>query len=181
MFANPKHNLEQVGISPGATVVDLGCGSGHYALLAARMVEAGKTEGTEGKVYAVDVQKSLLDRVQAEAHRDHIHNIQVIWGNFEKPNGTKLPSQIADVVIVSNVLFQVEDKEGFVKEAHRILKPNARLLCIDWSDASGGIGVSAKMLITRTQAEALFINNGFVLDAEIQAGAHHYGIIVRKK
>ncbi len=49
-FSDPQKNLERIGIPQGITVVDLGAGSGHYAIGAARLV------GKEGRVYAVDVQ-----------------------------------------------------------------------------------------------------------------------------
>lgn len=179
MFANPKDILEQVGISAGATVVDLGCGSGHYAMLAAKMVTQGETEGTEGKVYAIDVQKELLDRLQNEAKREHINNIHVVWGNFEKLNGTKLSDSTADVVIISNVLFQIEDRVSFVKEVSRITKSGGRILVIDWAHAR--VGVSKALLLTRTQAEELFTGSGFEVTKEINAGAEHYGFILRKK
>ena len=178
MFANPQENLEKFGLSPGTIVADLGAGSGHYAFAAAKMVKGMEMEG---KVYAIDVQKDLLDKIKNEANREHLTNIEIIWGNAEKIGGTKLKEASVDAVISSNIFFQVEDRETFAKEIARILKPNGRLLFIDWSDSFGGIGPKADVIVKEDQAKSFFEKNGFVIERGIQAGSHHYGLVIRKK
>ncbi len=174
MFANPKENLEKFGLSEGSVVADLGSGIGHYALEAAKMVG-------DGKVYAVEVQKDLLDKLKNEAIHEHLTNVEVIWGNIEKVGGTKIRDASCDVVIASNVFFQVEDREGFAKEVARIIKPTGRFLFIDWSDNFGGIGPSAQSIVKPATAKAFFEKQGFVIDREMPAGSHHYALVIRKK
>lgn len=178
MFANPHENLEKFGLSAGSVVADLGAGTGHYATAAAKMVKGLEMEG---KVYAIDVQKDLLDRLKNEAHREKLNNIEIIWGNVEKVGGTKLKDASVDVVIASNLFFQVEDKEGFAKEVHRILKSTGRLFFIEWSDSFGGIGPHKDAVVTESQARSFFEKNGFVVDRDVSVGSHHYGLVIRKK
>ncbi len=179
MFADPKKILESVDLSPGATVVDLGSGVGHYSLAAAKLVAQGDTPDHEGKVYAVEVQKQLLDRLQADAQQQKIHNIHVIWGDLEKLRGTKLADGVADLAIISNVLFQLEQREVFSQEVSRIVKPRGRVLCIDWTSVP--LGTPKTQQITKAQAIELFEKVGFALEKEIDAGGQHYGLILRKK
>ena len=174
MFSNPQENLEKFSLSHGAIVADLGAGTGHYALLAAKMIG-------DGKVYAVDVQKDLLDKLKNEANRQHVSNVEVIWGNVEKLGGTKIKDGICDVVIAANIFFQLEDHEGFAKEVSRILKPKGRLFFIDWSDSFGGIGPQAQAVVKQGDAKAFFEKHGFTIDREIPVGSHHYGLVIRKK
>ena len=174
MFANPQENLEKLGLSDGAIVADLGAATGHYALLAAQMVG-------EGKVYAVDVQKDLLDKLKNEANRQHITNVEVIWGNIEKVGGTKIKDASCDVAIASNVFFQIEDREGFAKEVARILKPTGRLFFIEWLDSFGGIGPTAQTVVKPATAKDFFEQHGFVIDRDVPVGSHHYGLVIRKK
>jgi ubiquinone/menaquinone biosynthesis C-methylase UbiE len=186
MFANPQENLEKFGLSPGLIVADLGAGTGHYALLAAKMVsgklaEGGTGNGADGKVYAVDVQKDLLDKLKNEAIHQHITNVEIIWGNVEKLGGTKLRDASCDVVIASNIFFQLEDRDGFAKEVARILKRDGRFFFIDWSDSFGGIGPTAQLVVKPAEAKAFFEKRGFTIDREVSAGSHHYGLIIRKK
>jgi ubiquinone/menaquinone biosynthesis C-methylase UbiE len=178
MFANPKENLEKLGLSPGTIVADLGAGSGHYAFIAAKMV--GGME-MEGKVYAIDVQKDLLDRIKNEANHEHLTNIEIIWGNAEKIGGTKLRDLSVDVVIASNIFFQVENRETFAKEIARILKPKGRLFFIEWSDSFGGIGPKADAVVTEAAAKIFFEKNGFMVERDVPVGSHHYGLVIRKK
>lgn len=173
-FMDPKNNIEQFGLNKGMYVADLGAGSGFYTM------EAAKVVGDEGRVYSIDVQKEFLDKIKTSANNEKLFNIEVIWGDIEKLGGTKLADVSVDAVIVSNVLFQVEDREVLVLEIKRILRPNGRVLVVDWSDSFGGIGPSPDHVFTGQKALNLFEGKGFVSDKTISAGDNHYGIIFRK-
>ena len=105
MFSDPQRNIEQFELTEGMSVADLGAGSGFYSISAARVVG-------DGKVYAVDVQRDLLTKLSGDAQKSHLTNIEVIWGDAEKSGGTKLGNDSMDAVIISNILFQLQDKGG---------------------------------------------------------------------
>jgi len=155
-------------------VADLGAGTGACVLAAARAV------GSQGKVYALEVQRELLSRIKDEALKNHLGNVEVIWADIEKVGGTKLRNYAVDAAIVSNVLFQIEDRENFIKEIKRILKPGGRVLIVDWSDSFGGLGPQSSAVIPPEKARALFESAGFKFEQVIDAGAHHYGIIMTR-
>lgn len=178
MFANPRENLEKFGLSPGTIIADLGAGAGDYVFAAAKMI-GGAEMG--GKVYAIDVQKDLLDKIKNEANREKLDNVEIIWGNAEKIGGTKLRNESVDVVIASNIFFQVENRETFAREVARILKSKGRIFFIDWSDPFGGIGPHAGAVVPESQAKTFFEKNGFQIEKNIPVGSHHYGLILRKK
>ena len=77
------------------------------------------------------------------------------------------------------MFFQVEDKNNFIEEIKRILKPKGRALLIDWSTDSVTVGF--KMVIPKNKAREMFEKKGFVLEREINAGAYHYGMILVKQ
>ncbi len=168
MFSDPASNLAKLGIMHGMKIVDIGAGSGFYSIEAARLA------GSMGRVYAVDVQKDLLERLRSEAGAQGVKNIEVVWGNAEKIGGTKLRESIADRVIVSNVLFQIEKPDDFCLEMRRLLKPGGKVMVIDWSEASP---LSPQTLVTSPKATALFEKSGFKLEHTFGAGDHHYGLI----
>ncbi|MCC2630670.1 MAG: type 11 methyltransferase [Candidatus Paceibacter sp.] len=173
-FSDPTKIIEDVGIQEGSTVADLGAGTGFYSMAAAKAV------GPNGRVYAVDVQQDLLARIKNTAHVGRVHNIEVIHGDIERLNGTRLREQSVDLVIVANVMFQLENKVGLLDEAKRILKPNGRILLVDWSDSFGGMGPQASMVFTQQDAKTLFESKGFAFVTGVVAGDHHYGLIFRK-
>ena len=175
MFSDPKHNIEQLGLSDGNVVADLGAGSGFYT------IEAAKAVAPRGRVYAIDVQKDLLERLKKEAERIHVRNIEVLAGDLEKLGGSKLRESSCDVAIASNVLFMLDDKKSFLLEAKRILKLNGRLLVIDWSASFNQMGPHPDHVVYKDEALKMAKSVGFEFDREISAGAHHYGIIMRKR
>src|SRR5262245_38985772 len=109
-FASPQENILQMGLREGMKVGDFGAGSGHYALAAAHIV------GETGRVYAIDVQEDVLAHIRDAAAKQKIRTIETIWSNFEKPGGSKLKNESLDAVILSNTLFQLEDKQATIAE-----------------------------------------------------------------
>lgn len=182
-FAHPKRNVAALGIEPGMTVADFGSGSGIYVLHIAEALEHS------GRVYAIDVQRDLLRRVKNEAQRRGFKNVDVIWTDLERPQSSKLADKTLDLVLVSNLLFQIENKSAVLAEAWRVLKPAGRLAIIDWAEsvssgggpASGGRGLGPVKsdVVPKEKALALARENGFELQREFPAGAHHYGLIFR--
>lgn len=173
MFSDPQKNIAELGVTDGMKVVDLGAGSGFYTIEAAKKVGAG------GRVYAVDVQQDLLNKIKNSAGLVGLRNIEVVWGNIEKIGGTKLRESIADRVVLSNTLFQVapEDRDNLALEVKRLLKPNGKILVVDWMPGSP---LSPKTLVPSMITESLFQKIGFVLEKRFDAGDHHYGIIFKK-
>jgi len=171
MFTDPVKNLKAFGLSENMIVADLGAGSGFYTIPAAEMV-------SRGKVYAIEIQKDFLITIKNKATENHLNNIEYLLGDIEKIGGTKLKDSIVDAVIVSNILFQVEEKDKLITEIKRILKPIGKVLLIDWSDSSYPIGPSTDKIISKNKAKEMFEKEGFVLEREIDAGIHHYGMIL---
>ena len=172
-FANPETNIIAMRIDPGMKVADFGAGSGAYTLAAARAV------GHSGRVYAVDVQKDLLTRIQNNAMREKIDWVDIVWGDFETPGGTKIRDKSIDLVIISNVLFQVEHPAQMFGEAIRILKKGGQLAVIDWTDSFGGMGPEGKRVVQKDKALGMAHDAGFTFLREFPAGAHHYGIMFK--
>ena len=168
MFSDPAGNLSRLGLVEGYKVVDIGAGSGFYTLEAAQRI------GSSGRVYAVDVQKSLLERIRSLGSSKGLRNIEVVWSNVEKIGGTKLRDGIADRVIVSNVLFQIEKPDDFVLEMKRITKIGGKLLVIDWNEVSA---LGPKNFFPSMKAQLLFEKSGFKLETPFNAGDHHYGLV----
>jgi ubiquinone/menaquinone biosynthesis C-methylase UbiE len=171
MFTNPGQNILHLGLKEGMRVADLGAGSGFYSKAVSERV------GYTGKVYAVEVQKDLVKKLESEIRNWGISNIECIWGDIEKRHGTKIADQSMDAVIISNVLFQAEDKLGVIDEAKRILKKGGNVLLIDWTESFGGMGPTPQSVITEIKAKELFEKRGFKFVEKISTNAHHYGII----
>ncbi len=174
MFSDPKDILRQCGISPGSTVGDFGTGAGSYAHEAATYV------GPHGVVYAFDVQKDLVTRLAHEVEGKKENVIHPLWVDLEHPKGTGIKEGVLDVAIVTNILFQIENKDTFIKEIARVLRPGGRALIVDWKESFGHMGPHPDQVIKEGRARELFTDAGLTFDKILDAGAHHYGLLFRK-
>ncbi len=174
MFSAPEKNIEQLQLADNQTVADFGAGSGAYTIAAAKAMH-----GT-GKVYAIEVQKDLLTRLQNTCTEQGLGNVSFIWGNLEKPGGTKIQDGACDAVIVSNLLFQAPDKKAIMEEAKRVLHPGGILLLIDWTASFNNMGPTPEQVFPEAEARTLAEKLGFLFDRSLNAGNFHYGLLLRK-
>ncbi len=134
-----------------------------------------------GKVYAIDVQKEMLEKLRNEAKNvRHLNNIDIVWADLDNLGGTRLKENSMDAVIVANVFFQLQKKDNTCLEIKRILKPGGRVLLVDWASSFGNMGPQQSDVFTESKAQELFLKHGFKEDRSISAGEQHYGIIFRK-
>lgn len=175
MFSDPEQNIQQFELRKGDHVADFGSGVGYYSFAAAEAV------GENGKVYSIDVQKDLLQKLNNEAKKTrHLTNIEIIWADLDNLGGTRLREKSIDAVIAANIFFQLEDKNNACLEIKRILKDGGRVLFIDWltqinPDSQKNASFSKEEVIE------LFTRKGFVVERDVNAGIKHYGLIFVKK
>ncbi len=173
-FSEPEKNINQLDLKEGMHVADFGAGSGFYAVAIAKRV------GDSGRVYAIDVQKDLLTALLNKAKSEGLFNIQNIWGDIDEIGGSSLADKSVDACVVSNVLFQSENRANLIKEVSRILKPKGQVLAIDWSDSYGGLGPTPSSVIKKEDAQNFFVESGFLIEKSFDAGDHHWGLVFRK-
>lgn len=173
-FLIPEEIIKELSLNEGMLVADFGAGAGFYSISAARLV------GSSGRVYALDIRKEMLEVVRSKAKQNHLLNIEAIWANLEELQGSKLKDQSIDRVIISNILFQVENKNELIAEAYRVLKPRGRVLIVEWEKQASVSIPAREHLIGKKDALELFTSSGFLLEKEFAAGDKHYGLILRK-
>lgn len=173
-FARPVHNMTALGVQHAMKIADFGAGSGAYVLAIAAQL------ANSGRIYAVDIQKDLLRRIHNDAAKRGFKNVEIVWGDLEAKEGSKIADDTLDLVLISNLLFQLDDKSAAIGEGKRILKPGGRLAIIDWSESFGGMGPQREDVVAKEDAYALAQEAGLTFQKEFPAGAHHYGLVFRK-
>jgi len=117
--------LKRAGIREGQTVLDFGCGSGNYAIPAAKIV------GSKGKVYALDKDAYELRELARRAESDGLNNIETIETDGEPDSG--LEDGSVDVLLLYDIFwyFPLTDPglARLLKEAYRVLS-DAGLLSV---------------------------------------------------
>jgi len=108
--------LKKIGLKSGQTVLDFGCGVGHYTIPAAKVV------GSKGIVCAGDKEQQALSELQQKANHLNLKNIRTI-----KTSGRiqiDLENDSIDVVLFYDVLHyhKKEQREKLYRQAYHILK-----------------------------------------------------------
>lgn len=173
-FINPENVIKSIGVELGMQVADFGSGPGFYSIPLAKAV------GPNGRVYALDVQKSMLELVRSKARQARLLNIVTMWADLETARGSGLAENTVEVVIISNILFQAENKKEMLTETFRILKPGGKIAVIEWDSSAGGTGPTSDKIVKREVAETLLVDTGFTRKKEFYAGDNHYGLLYGK-
>lgn len=172
-FLDPNEAIRQFGVYGAQDVADFGCGSGHFALCAAKRLDGGR-------LFAVDVEKEMLERLQSEAKHHGHKNIHTLWGDVGRLGGVPLGDQSLDKIIASNILFQVDDRDAFIQEVKRLLRRGGKVLLIDWHEGEN-FGPHKHHKISKDSAHKFFERHGFIKEQDIDAGDYHYGMILRRE
>ena len=111
------------GIAAGETVVDLGCGGGIDAILAAHAV------GAAGRVVGIDLLDEMCERARAAAVRAGVSG----WTDFRTGaiEDIPLPDESIDVVVSNGVLNLSPRKGRALAEMFRVLRPGGRVSITD--------------------------------------------------
>lgn len=172
-FVTPEIVVSHFHIRDGDVVADFGAGSGYY------IPELSRRVGN-GRVYACEIQKALVEKVGALARERGLTNVHPLWCDLEEPNGLRIQDSSVDVGILINTLFVVEDKNAAIKELSRTIRPGGRMIVIDWTDSFGGMGPAPEHVVTAAETTAMLESQHYVLEQEFPAGSHHYGLSFRK-
>lgn len=170
-FLNPQEVLNELELEGQMIAADFGSGSGGWAIPLAKKLKFGK-------VYAIDVLEEPLSALKSKAKVAKVYNIQTIRSNIEGKEGAKLPDLSCDLVLITNFLFQVKDKNKIFTEAKRVLKKNGKILVVDWlPEAPQG---PKEGRISPDEVKKITKNLNLKPEKEFRAGLYHYGLIFIK-
>ncbi|AET68675.1 methylase involved in ubiquinone/menaquinone biosynthesis [Desulfosporosinus orientis DSM 765] len=164
----PKPILEKLGLLAEDVVADVGCGIGYFSVPAAEMISP------ENIVYALDTSKEMLTEVEKRAESAGISNIVVVE---TEEYDFKLQDESVSFVLIVTVLHEIVDKEMFLREANRILKPAGRLAIIDWEKKPTKVGPPIDHRIDKQEAVEFLKSSGLKLSMELEIADVFYGLV----
>lgn len=151
--------LAELGVKPGMTVCDMGCGNGFYALKLAEMV------GPEGKVLAVDIQPEMLRLLQARAEEEGIDNIERILGEIDNP---KLEPGTIDLILCVDVYHEFSHPEEMLSHMRKSLKPEGQLVLVEFRMEDPNVPIKKLHKMSKRQILKELKPNGFKLAKEFE-------------
>ncbi len=156
VFEDPKREeklqvnrvMDLLGIREGATVADIGAGSGWFTVRAARRV------GNGGLVYSVEINSDYLKHIEERAKRETLANIRPILGKEDNP---VLPEKSVDAVLLLKTYHEVAQPIRLLKRTREAMRPGALLGIIDRNGKADDHGIDRDVVIKEVERA------GFVL------------------
>jgi ubiquinone/menaquinone biosynthesis C-methylase UbiE len=169
-WQNPEAILAEIGLKPGMSFMDIGCSGGFFALPAARIV--GKT----GKVYGVDINDHSIAGLRKTAGKERLDNLELSVERAEE----YLPcTNCVDIVFMGIVLHDFQDPATVLANARQIVKPDGKLVNLDWKKEATPIGPPVTRRLAEVTAIRLIENAGFKVESVQNSSRYCYIIIAR--
>jgi ubiquinone/menaquinone biosynthesis C-methylase UbiE len=117
-WQRPQDLLKQLNIRDGSKVADVGCHEGYMTMKLSKVV------GANGKVFAVDVDQSKLNKLKDHLSERKMSNVDLVKGDNDNP---KLPSGL-DAAIILDTYHEMDDHDKILQHLKASLKPGGRLV-----------------------------------------------------
>ncbi len=171
-FFNPKRILRQLGLNRKTNdVADFGSGYGTFTIPASQMIS--------GKVYAFDIEPSMVQAVEQKAKMLNLENVKPILRDFVSV-GSGLKNSSIDFVMLFNILHLDKPTE-LLKEAYRVLVVGGKVGIIHWNydpltPRGPPMNIRPKPDQIRKWAESV----GFIFEKQFDLKPYHYALLLRK-
>ena len=167
----PEEALDAIGVTKGMVAADVGAGTGYFTLRIARRV------GPEGRVYGVDIQPEMLEKLHANAAREKLTNIETVLGGEADP---KLPAGKLDLVMMVDVYHELSRPQEMLRAVRASLKPDGRLVLLEYRKEDPAVLIKPDHKMTVKEAKAEVEAEGYKLDKVIETLPRQHILIFRK-
>ena len=170
---DPLQIIALTPIRPYEEIGDIGCGPGYLTLPLAK-------HAYDGKVYAIDPRKEMLDIVRQRVDSARLGNVDFVLSKRIK---VPLNDDVLEGAVASDVLTAARRPRSLLKEVHRLLRGGGWLAIIDWispnnSDGSENVG-DGRLPAERVADMASEI--GFARVTLRLVGGQRYLLLLRKR
>lgn len=150
----PDVALNVLKIPKGATVADIGAGSGFITeRLSARV-------GPTGRVFANDVQPQMLQILARRLAQRKITNVTLVQGTIDDP---KLDPASVDLAIMVDVYHELSQPQAMLRHLRAALKPGGRLVLLEYRKEDPTIPIKFEHKMSVAEAKMELEAEGFTL------------------
>jgi ubiquinone/menaquinone biosynthesis C-methylase UbiE len=149
---NPDLAVRLLRIPRGATVADIGAGSGYFTVRLARAV------GEKGRVYANDLQPGMLDLLRKNVARAGLSNVTPVLGTATDPN---LPPDSIDLALMVDVYHEFSQPQIMLRRLHDALKTGGRLALVEYRAEDPNVPIRPEHKMTKAQVKLEVELEGF--------------------
>lgn len=152
-WQKPDRVIEALALRPGASVADIGAGTGYFTRRFSRAV------GERGVVYAIDSEPAMADYLRKEVAKKGLKNVRV---ELVPPGDPGLKPQSVDLIFFCVVLHHIDNRIEYLRKLAPALRPGGRIALIDFNPTSP-VGPPPVHRILEKEAEDEFRQAGYRL------------------
>ena len=150
----PDVALRVLNIARGASVADIGAGSGYITeKLAARV-------GPTGMVFANDVQPQMLAMLARRLEKKRISNVTLVQGDIDDP---KLTEGSVDLELMVDVYHEFSRPQAMLRRLRDALKPGGRMVLLEYRKEDPAIPIRPEHKMSVSEAKLEVEAEGFTL------------------
>jgi predicted methyltransferase len=168
----PEVLISALEIPRGATVADLGSGTGYFTWRLAEQV------GPTGKVLAIDVQQSMLDMTRAAVAEHKLSNVEYVLATDTNP---RLPEKALDLVFIAYAYHEFAEPEAIMGAVRRALKPGGRVVVLEYAKESNIAPASPLHKMSFEEIRREIEPMGFTIDRLLDFLPVQHGVIFTTK
>jgi SAM-dependent methyltransferase len=148
----PARVIDALQLKSGQLVADIGAGTGYFTVRLAKSLAAPK-------VYAVDIEPSMVEYVKQRAVREGLKNVVAVQAAADRTN---LPEPV-DLVLVVDTYHHIPNRVAYFAGLKARMRPGARLAIVDFRKDSPD-GPPVEFRFTPAQISAELASAGFSLE-----------------
>lgn len=122
-WQRPDEVLRAMGLAPGMEVADIGAGTGYFTAHLSRAV------GPTGRVYAVDIETSMLDFLEATAREKGWNNLST---RLAEGGETGLEPASVDRMLIVNTWHHIPSRRTYARHLRECLREGGSVWIVDF-------------------------------------------------
>ncbi|MFO7181738.1 MAG: methyltransferase domain-containing protein [Pseudomonadota bacterium] len=126
-WQKPDEVVRLLDVTPGATVADIGAGTGYFLAPLSRAV------GPNGRVLALDVEPNMVEYMRRRAQREAIANVDV---RTVAPDDPGLAASSVDRVLIVNTWHHIGNRPHYAAKLAQALRPGGAVYVVDFTRES---------------------------------------------
>ena len=164
--------LRELALKPGMDVMDVGAGTGYYSRRMATLV------GPKGKIYAIDVQREMVDMLATLAKKPEFANVKPILGTEKS---VALPNGVADLAIMVDVYHELEFPVEMLASITRALRPGGRVVFVEYRTEDPNVPIKALHKMSEAQIRREAEQNGLIWERTANTLPWQHAVIFKTK
>jgi ubiquinone/menaquinone biosynthesis C-methylase UbiE len=151
---SPDVAVRLLQIPQGASVADIGAGSGYITLLLSAAV------GPTGRVFANDLQPQMIEILRRRLASQNVKNVTLVQGSIDDPN---LPPASVDLALMVDVYHELARPQAMLQKLRTALKPGGRLALLEYRKEDPAIPIKFEHKMSIQEAKVELEAEGFKL------------------